>query len=181
MFEVLRGITTFAWNKQPCCVPTSLRSDQTTNYLPLKTFELATHCLSREFHSNHLETHTSSERVWGQFRKSRTSLFSPFVWLTIEVRMQNCEKWSLISEIMFPPTSTISGTLRNILSIKINQRCRCTSCSCLFISYVNEISTLKVILTVFQISVKHQLIATSISYLTSVIILLRLEEKFHLL
>jgi len=53
------------------------------------------------------------------FEKSRTFLLSPFVGLTAEVRMQNCETWSLISEMMFPLTSTNSGILTNILSINV--------------------------------------------------------------
>ena len=37
--------------------------------------------------------------------------------VTTEAKMQNCEKWSLPSEMMLPLSSTFSGVLTNILSI----------------------------------------------------------------
>ena len=39
--------------------------------------------------------------------------------VTTEAKMQNCEKWSLLSEMMLPLTSTFSGVLTNILSINV--------------------------------------------------------------
>ena len=33
--------------------------------------------------------------------------------------MQNCEKWSLMSEIKFPQATTLSGLLIKILSIRV--------------------------------------------------------------
>ena len=39
--------------------------------------------------------------------------------VTTEAKMKNCEKWSLLSEMMLPLTSTFSGVLTNILSINV--------------------------------------------------------------
>ena len=50
--------------------------------------------------------------------KSRIFLLAGLILSLADLNIQNCEKWSLTSEIMLPLTDTQSGLFTNILSIR---------------------------------------------------------------
>ena len=54
-----------------------------------------------------------------KFEKSRTLRLSILGLSAADFRIQNCEKWPLISEIILPLLRTCSGVLKNIF---INKR-----------------------------------------------------------
>ena len=51
--------------------------------------------------------------------KSRILHFFTRVLSFMDFKMQNCEKWSLMSEFKFPQATTLSGLLIKILSIRV--------------------------------------------------------------
>ena len=51
--------------------------------------------------------------------KSRTLNFFLLILSLVDFRIQNCEKWSLISEMIFPLATTWSGLLIKMLSIRV--------------------------------------------------------------
>ena len=51
--------------------------------------------------------------------KSRILDFFTQILSFIDFKMQNCEKWSLMSEIKFPQATTLSGLLIKIFSIRV--------------------------------------------------------------